>query len=455
MKKDKSPYAEIALIKKRLLIEILIWFGLLSISAYHDISSEKKATIKLAQKEAISVFNKDQAIRIWSTQHGGVYVPVTSKTPPNPYLAHVPERDISSPSGKQLTLMNPAYMLRQVMSDFDESYNVRGRIVSLTPLNPINSPDAWERNALEQFENGISEVIELNHVNDKQFLRLIRPMVTHDGCLKCHGKQGYKTGDIRGGVSVTVPLEEYQTIESKVIRNIILTHTLLAVLGLVFLVLNYKRSKSNFIERKKAEILLSLSEERYRKLVEKTDDLITITDEKGVFTFVNEQSEKYLGLSPEECIGQSAFQFVHPDDRKKTEEWFAHCLANRDAETNIENRQINSRTNEVFWMQWTSNFYRDEDDIIISVGGIGHNISTRKQEELEKERLIVILNLALDEVKTLRGIIPICAYCKKIRDDKGAWDILEAYMTQHTDATFSHGICPDCFKKVEEEIEEV
>jgi len=70
-------------------------------------------------------------------------------------------------------------------------------------------------------------------------------------------------------------------------------------------------------------------------------------------------------------------------------------------------------------------------------------------EKLEGEHLVAIntLRTALDEVKTLRGIIPICSYCKKIRDDKGAWDIVEAYICDHSDAQFSHGICPDCYKK--------
>jgi len=69
-----------------------------------------------------------------------------------------------------------------------------------------------------------------------------------------------------------------------------------------------------------------------------------------------------------------------------------------------------------------------------------------RNEIEEKEKLVLELKTALSEVKTLRGIIPICSYCRKIRNDAGAWSVLEEYMSHHSDAAFSHGICPDCFE---------
>ncbi len=74
-------------------------------------------------------------------------------------------------------------------------------------------------------------------------------------------------------------------------------------------------------------------------------------------------------------------------------------------------------------------------------------VAARTAAEEAQARLIGELRSALEEVKTLRGIIPICAYCKKIRDDVGMWDRLEAYLSRHSDAQFSHGICPDCLSR--------
>lgn len=72
---------------------------------------------------------------------------------------------------------------------------------------------------------------------------------------------------------------------------------------------------------------------------------------------------------------------------------------------------------------------------------------TLRSEIKQKENLIVELQQAISDVKTLRGIIPICAYCKQIRNDKGAWSGLEQYILKHSDAAFSHGVCPDCYQK--------
>ena len=77
-----------------------------------------------------------------------------------------------------------------------------------------------------------------------------------------------------------------------------------------------------------------------------------------------------------------------------------------------------------------------------------HDISKRKEHEKEREELITELEKALAEIKTLKGILPICASCKKIRDDKGYWSKIESYISKHSEAKFSHGICPECAKKL-------
>ena len=77
-----------------------------------------------------------------------------------------------------------------------------------------------------------------------------------------------------------------------------------------------------------------------------------------------------------------------------------------------------------------------------------------KSKDQEQKKTINELAKALEEIKTLKGIIPICSYCKKIRNDEGAWDVMEAYIAEHTHALFSHGICPECYPKAIE-IEEL
>jgi len=88
---------------------------------------------------------------------------------------------------------------------------------------------------------------------------------------------------------------------------------------------------------------------------------------------------------------------------------------------------------------------RDDTDQITAVMGVSRDITNRKWLEEDKQKLLVKLQEALSQVKTLGGLLPICSVCKKIRDDKGYWQQVEGYIQTHTDATFTHGICPDCF----------
>jgi len=79
---------------------------------------------EIAISEARAYFNKDIAFRLWATEHGGVYVPMTEETPANPYLSHIEDRIISKPDGTKLTLMNPAYMIRQMQERFEKLYGI-------------------------------------------------------------------------------------------------------------------------------------------------------------------------------------------------------------------------------------------------------------------------------------------------------------------------------------------
>ena len=223
----------------------------------YDIDSTRKHTNELARKEARANFNKDQAFRFWATQHGGVYVPITEHTPPNPALAHLPERDIETPSGKKLTLMNPAYMLRQLMEEFGDLYGIKGKITSLNLMNPKNAPDQWEVEAIHKFEQGAKEVFEYADIDGQPYLRLIGVMVIQEGCLKCHAFQGYKVGDIRGGVGVAVPMRPYLDDLNISIRQKASIFGVIWFLGLMGLGVWFVMSRNRLAEKAAADAQLS------------------------------------------------------------------------------------------------------------------------------------------------------------------------------------------------------
>jgi len=85
---------------------------------------------------------------------------------------------------------------------------------------------------------------------------------------------------------------------------------------------------------------------------------------------------------------------------------------------------------------------------LLEVYQMNQLIEEKKNAEIEREKVIEDLTAALDEVKTLQGLIPICSSCKKIRDDTGYWNQIEHYIQEHSSATFSHGICPECKEKL-------
>ncbi len=133
-------------------------------------------------------------------------------------------------------------------------------------------------------------------------------------------------------------------------------------------------------ERKQMEEALRKSEERYRELVEKTDDLVMRVDGDGRFIYVNHAAGTVFGVKAEECVGLSAFDFVHPEDRTRTKEWFDKCVRERVSGATIENRQV-SRTGESRQMLWTCNFHFDDSGKVVAVNSIARNITDRKRAE--------------------------------------------------------------------------
>ena len=138
----------------------ITWTLLIICLAVINIKNERDTSLDLAINAARSNLAKDAMFRLWATSHGGVYVPATDRTPPNPDLEHIPERDIITSQGKKLTLMNPAYMIRQMINDYPGLYGAKSKITSLKYIYEGNKPDEWETQALKSFENGNKEKLK-------------------------------------------------------------------------------------------------------------------------------------------------------------------------------------------------------------------------------------------------------------------------------------------------------
>ena len=232
---ESSPqkYDEIGKIRLYAVIGAVLWTLLISGLFIAYIFDNRQTVNEIGHSMAQAAFEKDVLFRQWAARHGGVYVPETAVTPSNPYLNGIPERDITTPSGRRLTLVNPAYMTRQIFDLAREQPNLpQGHITSLNPIRPENAPDAWEGKALKSLEQGAKEVVELVQLNGQPHLRLMRPLMAEKPCLECHAKQGYKEGEVRGGISTLLLLAPIQKAMSDEIRQEFFIHLFILLLGL-------------------------------------------------------------------------------------------------------------------------------------------------------------------------------------------------------------------------------
>ncbi len=180
-------------LKRYIWLLIFVWTVIIGTSLFWNLFHVKQSTEEIARIQARDAFQMALLFRRWNSIRGGVYVPVTEDTKPNPYL-DLPERDIQLPSGRQMTLINPAYMTRQIFELQAEQDGILGHITSLNPIRAENAADPWETGALQMFEQGRTEVSAIQTINRVSYMRLMRPLLTESSCLRCHSAQRISAG---------------------------------------------------------------------------------------------------------------------------------------------------------------------------------------------------------------------------------------------------------------------
>jgi PAS domain S-box len=169
-------------------------------------------------------------------------------------------------------------------------------------------------------------------------------------------------------------------------------------------------------------------------------DMLCLLDFNGYFKRINPAWEQTLGYTRKELMSRPFIEFVHPDDRERTLKQNADVRAGGKA-LSFENRYVH-KDGSHRWFHW--NAASDSTERVIY--SLARDITASKQAAEEREQLLLKLQAALAEVKSLREILPICSYCRKIRDDENNWDTVENYISRHTTSRFSHGICPSCLQ---------
>jgi PAS domain S-box-containing protein len=203
-------------------------------------------------------------------------------------------------------------------------------------------------------------------------------------------------------------------------------------------------------ERRKIEEELRQSEDRFRRIFEHSPIGIAIIAPSNSVLDANNAFCDMLGYTSEELVGRDLREFIRPEKKNKGEKAMQDALAGKIPVYHIET-QYQRKNRKSLWVETTATTIRDREGNILYALIMVEDISVRKDAEREREQLISQLQESLGKIKTLRGLIPICAWCKKIRDDAGYWRRVESYIGEHSDASFTHCICPACLNKEDPE----
>ncbi len=290
----------------------VFWTGVAVVSLAWNIVQVRELVLEQAQIELRANFFKDFAFRRWASQHGGVYVPVTAETAPDPYMTMMPERDVHTPSGRRLTLINPALMVRQFNDLANTSDGTRGHLSGLKPINPQNQPDSWEAAALVQFGQGVKEVTGIADIEGKPYLRLIRPMNLGKKCLACHIQQGYREDDLAGGISVSVPLAPLYAAADRRISGLALGHGALWLFGVIGIGTSARQLRRRLNERQAIHHVLVEHENRTRAILASSlDGIIAINADNEIIDW-NAQAEQVFGWPRDEALGRLLSETIIP-----------------------------------------------------------------------------------------------------------------------------------------------
>jgi PAS domain S-box-containing protein len=195
-------------------------------------------------------------------------------------------------------------------------------------------------------------------------------------------------------------------------------------------------------ERKRAEEKLA----QLSRAVEQSPASIVITNPAGDIEYVNPKFVNLTGYTLAEALGKNPRILKSSEKGPEAyHELWQTITAGKEWRGEFHNKKKNG---ELYWESASISPIRDRAGRITHFVAVKEDITARKQTEAERDQLIQDLNDALASVKSLSGLLPICANCKKIRDDKGYWSQVESYIQEHSEAKFSHGLCPDCIKKL-------
>lgn len=195
----------------------------------------------------------------------------------------------------------------------------------------------------------------------------------------------------------------------------------------------------------------------YNKLntyLEVLDLVFVVIDKEQRIKRINQRGAQKLGYSKDELLGKNWFDIAIPESEREALKAIFDSVISGELEMveYFENKVLTKDGKERIFA-WHNTVLRDSEGKIIAAVSAGEDITDKKIYDEKREKLIEELKKAIQNVRTLKGLIPICAWCKKIRTDEGYWMKLETYLKEHTEAEFTHSMCPECYEKLKKDID--
>lgn len=380
-----------------------------------DLGQIERGVDSIARERGSALFALVELARDWNALHGGVYVPVTDSTQPNPYLK-VPRRDVTTTDGVAMTMVNPAFMTRQIAEIAARKAGVQLHITSLNPIRPANAADPWESETLASFNAGATERMSLVGEGETRVFRYMAPLWVKPPCMKCHEAQGYKVGDLRGGISVTMPAEQSLRVlnEQRTDAMFRAAGMFALVAGLLHLSLATSRRLVSHIkainreqeatialrtrdlaeanaglahevdERRRQQHQLQLSETRYRAVVENATDGVFVADATGIL-YANRRLGEIVGYAPESLLGSDPLDMVCPVDLDAARQWQAARRDGHSALTAFRVRLCHPEVNRLVHVDLYATVLADEEmrrRVLVTVRDVTAELDAERESKI-------------------------------------------------------------------------
>ncbi len=337
--------------------------------------------VKMIVKEAAkSLLLTDISYLNWNASHGGVYVEVIDSSNTKSNRKDEIEEEIVTPSGRKLILVSPPEMSKQIRIPRQKNGFCEFRIAGIDPFEAENKADSLERIAIDLFLKGEKEFEFIQNKGGESYYRLIEPLFINDDCLKCHSNEGYKVGDIKGSVSITIPMSRYANISSEYFSDVIARHLIIWIGGLLLLFISSRTLNKYVKERELVQVNLLETEERYRDLIEKAGIAVAISDKNGNYVYFNEKFSQLFGYTFEEIKEKPIDLLIHPLDIERIKSYQLAWRQNEYAPSRYEFRGI-KKDGSIFYLETDVTLQKNDGEF---VGTLEYIWDITERKEMEK-----------------------------------------------------------------------